>query len=477
VSAPAVAPIAAGNTDAYLTLSAALALLCGGVFVLAGLLRLGALSDFIAKPVLTGFLFGLGLVIAAGQLSKLLGIEDPGGGVFRKLWRLLAHLGDANLPTLILGVSSLVVLLLMKRLVPRVPAALVVVAAGILLTGTFDLANRGVSVVGEVPSALPSPAVPHVGPEDIASLLPAALGIVLLGYAESISVARGLASEHRYEVRPNQELVAIGASNALAGLFQGFVAAGGASQSAASDRAGAKTELFAVVAAALTIFTALVLAPLLGDLPNAVLGAIVLNAVLGFMRVEELRRFHRLSRFGLPLALSALVGVLVLGVLPGLLIAVALTIILLLQRISRPPTTVLGMLPDGSGYGDTERHPEAQTVPGLLIFRLDAPLFFANAQVLRDRIRALISEASPPVQVVLVDLEATSELDIEGADTLDELRDELRQGGAELWLARVHGPMREMLGRTDLIGRIGEERINASVRDGASAYLEETNSS
>ena len=188
MSAPAVAPIAAGNTDAYLTLSAALALLCGGVFVLAGLLRLGALSDFIAKPVLTGFLFGLGLVIAAGQLSKLLGVEDPAGGFFRKLWRLLAHLGDANLPTLILGVSSLAVLVAMKRLVPRVPAALVVVAAGILLTVVFDLADRGVSVVGGVPSALPTPAVPDVGLGDAASLLPAALGIVLLGYAESISL-------------------------------------------------------------------------------------------------------------------------------------------------------------------------------------------------------------------------------------------------------------------------------------------------
>jgi sulfate permease, SulP family len=309
----------------------------------------------------------------------------------------------------------------------------------------------------------------------LAGLLPAALGIVLLGYAESISVARGFASEHRNGVRPNQELVALGASNALAGLFQGFVAAGGASQSAASDKAGAKTELFALVAAALTIFTALVLAPLLGDHPDAILGAIVLNAVVGFMRVEELRRFHRLSRFELPLALVALVGVLVLGVLPGLLIAVALTIVLLLQRISRPHTAVLGKLPGGSGYGDIERHPEARTVPGLLIFRLDAQLFFANVQVLRGRIRALVSEASPPVRVVLLDTEATSGLDIEGVDALCELREELKQGGAELWLARARAPVRDTLERAGLAQSIGEERIYPSVHAGVQAYLEKVN--
>jgi sulfate permease, SulP family len=475
VSATAVGQIAAGNTDEYFALAAALAILCGGVFVLAGLLRLGALSDFIAKPVLTGFLFGLGLVIAAGQLSKLLGIEDPEGGFFRKLWRLLAHLGDANLPTVILGVSSLVVLVVMKRFAPRLPAALVVVAAGILLTGVFDLADLGVSVVGQVPSALPTPAVPGVKLGDVASLLPAALGIVLLGYAESISVARGFASAHRYDIRPNQELVALGASNALAGMFQGFVAAGGASQSAASDRAGAKTELFAVVAAALTVFTALVLAPLLGDLPNAVLGAIVINAVLGFMRVDELRRFNRLSRFGLPLALTALVGVLVLGVLPGLLIAVVLTIVLLLQRISRPHTAVLGRLPDGSGYGDIERHPEAHTVPGLLIFRLDAPLFFANVQVLRGRIRTLVSATSPPVRVVLLDTEATSGLDIEGVDALGELREELEHAGAELWLARVRAPVRNMLDRAGLAQEIGVGNLYPSVDAGVQAYPEVKN--
>lgn len=474
VSATAVAPIAAGNSEAFLALSAALAILCGGVFVLAGLLRLGALSDFVAKPVLTGFLFGLGLVIAAGQLSKLLGVKDPAGGFFLKLWRLLTHIGDVNLPTLLLGVSSLMVLVVMKRFAPRVPAALVVVAAGILLTVVFDLAGRGVSVVGEVPSALPTPAVPDVGLGDVAGLLPAALGIVLLGFAESISVARGFASEHRYEVRPNQELVALGASNALAGFFQGFVAAGGASQSAASDRAGARTELFAVVAAALTVFTALVLAPLLGDLPNAVLGAIVLSAVFGFMRVGELRRYYRLDRFGLPMALTALVGVLVLGVLPGLLVAVALTIVLLLQRISRPHTAVLGRLLDGSAYADVERHPEAETVPGLLVFRLDAPLFFANVQVLRGRIRTLVSEASPPVRVVLLDTEATSALDIEGVDALGELREELEQGGAELWLARVRAPVRGMLERAGLAHSIGEERIYPSVDAGVRAYLEKS---
>jgi sulfate permease, SulP family len=196
----------------------------------------------------------------------------------------------------------------------------------------------------------------------------------------------------------------------------------------------------------------------------------VLNAVLGFMRVGELQRYYRLDRFGLPMALTAIVGVLLLGVLPGLLIAVALTIVLLLQRISRPHSAVLGQLPDGSGYGDVERYAEAETVPGLLVFRLDAPLFFANVQVLRGRIRTLVSEASPPVQVVLLDTEATSGLDIEGVDALGELQEELKQGGAELWLARVRAPVRGMLERAGLARSIGEEKIYPSVHAGVQAY-------
>lgn len=472
VSATAVAPLAAGHADRYLALSAALAILCGVVFVLAGLVRLGGLSDFISRPVLTGFLFGLGLVIAAGQLPKLFGVEAGGSGFFGQMWHLLRHLGDATLTTIILGASSLAVLILMKRLAPRIPTALIVVAAGILLTLAFDLADHGVAVVGKVPSALPTPAVPDVGFGEISGLIPAAFGIVLLGYAESISVARGFASKHRYDIRPNQELVALGASNALAGLFQGFVASGGSSQSAASDQAGARTELFAIVAAALTLLTAIALAPLLRDLPEAVLGAIVISAVIGFMRIGELRRFYQLSRYGLPLSLTALVGVLVLGVLPGLLIAVALTIVLLLQRISRPNAAVLGRLSDGSGYGDIQRHSDAETEPGLLIFRLDAPLFFANATLLRDRLRALVSESEPPTKVVLLNLEANSDLDLESADTLSELRDELERSHVELWLARVHAPVRKMLERTELTDRIGEEGIFPSVRSGAQAFME-----
>jgi sulfate permease, SulP family len=225
---------------------------------------------------------------------------------------------------------------------------------------------------------------------------------VLVGYAESVSVARGFASKHSYDIQPNQQLVALGASNALAGLFQGFVATGGASQSAASERAGARTELFAVVAAGLTLFTAVVLAPLLRDLPDAVLGAIVVNAVFGFLRVQELRRFYRLSRYGLPVALTALLGVLVLGILPGLLVAVVLTIVVLLQRISRPHAAVLGKLPGESAYGDVERNPGAESVPGLLIFRLDGLLFFANATATRNQIRELVRSSEPPLKVVLV---------------------------------------------------------------------------
>jgi SulP family sulfate permease len=447
VSAAIVAPLALGDPSRYLTLAAALAILTGVIFILLGRWRAGFISQFIATAVQAGFMFGLGLTIIVGQAAKVFGISGGEGDFFPQLWHLLTHLGETNAWTLAVGLASLAALLLLKRYVPAAPAALIVVAAAIVLVAALGLADRGVTTLGVASGSLPLPALPAIGLNDVVALLPGAVAISVIGVAESIIVAEEFADEHRYEIRPDQELIAAGGANVLAGLFQGFIVAGGASQSAANDRAGARTEIAALVAAALTVITAVALLPLFRDLPDAVLGAIVIVAVLGFLRVNELQRIRRIRRDSFVGAIFALAAVLVLGILPGLLLAVGLSLLLLLGRASRPQGSVLGKLPGESAYVDVERSPEAEVEAGVLVFRLNAALIFFNAKSLRDLVRERVRDVNPPPRLVLVDMEFSPGLDVEGADTLVELRDELGEHDTELWLANVRGPVADLLRR------------------------------
>jgi SulP family sulfate permease len=447
VSAAIVAPMALGDPSRYPVLSAALAILTGVIFILLGRWQAGFISQFIATAVQAGFMFGLGLTIIVGQAVKLLGISGGEGDFFPQLWHLLTHLDETNAWTLAIGLASLAALLLLRRVAPAAPAALIVILVAIVLVAALDLVDRGVATLGVVSGGLPLPAVPAVSFRDVVALLPGALAIAVIGVAESITVAEQFADEHRYEIRPNQELIAAGGANVLAGLFQGFIVAGGASQSAANDRAGARTEIAALVAAALTVITAVALLPLFRDLPDAVLGAIVIVAVLGFLRVKELKRLRRLRRDSFVGAIMALAAVLVLGILPGLLLAVALSLLLMLGRASRPQGSVLGRLPGESAYVDVERSSEAEVEPDVLIFRLNAPLIFFNAKSLRDSVRERLREANPPPRLVLVDMSFSPDLDVEGADTLVGLRDELGEQHIELWLANVHHAVSELLRR------------------------------
>ena len=309
-----------------------------------------------------------------------------------------------------------------RRFAPAVPAALAVVVAGIAMAALFGLADHGVEVIGRVEGAVPGLVVPAVGWHDLVALLPGALAIAVIGYAESATVAESLADEHGYTVRPDRELLAIGGANVLAGLFQGFITGGGASQSAANDRAGAQTQLVSLLVSGLTVLTAVALLPLFRDLPQAVLGAIVIAAVAGFLNVAALRRIARLRRAGFVLAMLALAGVLIFGVLGGLLLAVVISILLLLDRQSRPGSTI-------------------RTEPGLLVFRLDAPLLFINAKLVRDRVRELLAVDPEPVRIVLLDLRFTHDLDVEGLNVLAALHAELaRRGGAVAGQRARHRP-------------------------------------
>ncbi|MGD9892008.1 MAG: SulP family inorganic anion transporter [Dehalococcoidia bacterium] len=473
ISASVVGTMADGDPGRFVALTAALAIFTGVVLALLGFLRLGFVSQFLAYSVQTGFLFGLGLTILIGQLGSVLGVTTSGGNFFPNLRSLIENLDQINGWTAAIGLAVLVALLVMKRYAPGAPAALIVVLAGIVITAALGLDDRGVDVVGEIPRGLPRPAWPDVSGTDILALLPAAIALAVIGYAESASVAQDFASRHHYEIDPDQELVALGGASALAGVFQGFLVAGGASQSVANDRAGAQTQVASLILSGLALITAFALTFLFLDLPQAVLGAIVISAILGFFRIGDLRRIARLNRESFAIALVALVSVLILGPLPGMILAIVLSVLIVLNRFSRPRTSTLGRAPDGAAIGDIDQHPGYEPVPGLLIIRQNAPVFFANSRKLRQEILAIAAGQSPPCRAVLLDLEMSPDLDIQSADLLEDARNELAQSGISLWLGGAHAPVRDMLQRIEYGGANSKGRIYASVAEAVAAFERE----
>ena len=388
---------------------------------------------------MTGFLFGLGLTIAVGQFPKLLGVEDQGDEFFSRLDALAGSLGDVHAATAVTGIACVALLVILRRLVPAVPGTLVVLVLAIAASWALGLSDHGVDVVGELPDAFPDPAIPDVAWSDLGELLPASLGVMVLT-AEAVGVSRALASQAGYAVDPNRELMALGGSNLLAGLSRGFVQSGGASQTAAAERAGGRTQLATLVCAGLVLLTGLFLAPLFADLPQATLGAIVIVAVAGFWRLDELRRFARVRRSALALALLALAGVLTLGVLQGLLVTAGLSLMLVIRRLSRPPVGRLARDPATGAWGHEERHPGWIAPPGVLVAGVDGPLFYADAVSVKEHLLALAREQDPPPATVVLDLEASHELDLQAVDTLAELAAELNAIGPELRLAGLRAP-------------------------------------
>jgi MFS superfamily sulfate permease-like transporter len=329
---------------------------------------------------------------------------------------------------------------------------LVVLALSILVSKALDLSGRGVDVVGSLPSALPDPSIPDVHGRELLDLLPAAFGVMLLACAEGIGVARSAATEGGYRIDPNRELVAVGGSNLLAGLSSGFVQSGGASQTATANRVGGKTQLTSIVAAGLILLTGAFLAPLFEDLPQAALGAIVIVAVSGFWRVGELERFARVRTSAVVLALTALVGVLLLGILPGLVVAAGLSLIVVIQRLSRPALGVLARDPATGAWARADRHRAWEASPGVLVVRSEGPLFYANATNIKERLLGIVRERKPAI--VVLDLGENHDVDLETLDVLGELADELRAQGSELRLAAVHVRAVELLRRSGVAERV-----------------------
>lgn len=478
MSAAVVVPLAGDDPDRFISLTVALAIMVGVLFIAAGLLKLGFVADFMSKPVLDGFIVGLALTIAAGQAHKLFGIEATGENFFSDIAVLIRDIDQTVPATLAVGAISLALLFALEEWAPRIPAALVVTVLSILGVSLLDLEARGVHIIGEIPSSLPVPALPtDLTLGDLGALLPGALGIVIVGFAESIAAARSYASKHRYKVDADQELIALGASNAGAGLFGGFVVDGSLSKSAAADQAGQKTQMASVILTAAVFVTILFLTGLFENLAEATLGAIVIHAVWRLIKFGKVGRYRPVRRGDFVAGLVALIGVLAFDILTGLGIAVIVSMLVLLARASRPRWVVLGRTRDGGPDADDEivfrdvvTHPDAQTTPGLLILRFDAALFFANAPVFKQAVLDSIDAADAPVRVVLIDAESVTDIDTTALAMLGELSTELAERGIELWTARMSAPVADITDRYRSIAVVRPDQEYPTVRSAVDAF-------
>lgn len=472
LTASAVAPLAGGDPVRYAALAALVAILVGFLSILGGIVKLGFITDFLSKPILIGYITGTSLIVIGSQLGKMFGIKLESDQFFRQILELLNRLDEAHLLTVALGVISIAVLLIIRRVNRALPGPLMVVVIGIIASIVFDLAARGVAVVGLVPAGLPTPSIPDVSVQDVLSLMPAALALTILIYADEILTARVFAAKHGQKIDANQEFIAIGMANIGAGLIQGFPSATSGSRTTVVDQMGGKTQLVGLIAAVLTVIFLLFFTPLLEPLPTVVLGAIIIVATLGLIDAAAFRFLRKVRPAEAWLAVATMLGVLVLGVLQGILIAVTLSLINIIYRISRPHDAVLDKV-DASGgvvYREVTDKETAQTEPGLIVYRYDAPLVFANASYFSQRLNGLIAAAEVGLRCVILDAEAISDFDSTAAEALENLVADLERLGIELWIARPNEPLREMLQVTGLTNRLGKENIYLTVRAAVEAY-------
>lgn len=470
MTAVAVGPLAGGDPGRYAVLAAALAVVVGLASLAAWAVRLGFLADLLSRPVLVGYLAGVALIMIVDQLPRLTGVRATGSGFFSQLYTFALNVSHVHWPTAVLAAAVLVLLLVAPRywrLVPRPLLALVVATAAV---AAFGLDERyGIAVIGSVPSGLPVPALPSPG--DLPQLVIPALGVLLVGYSDVILTARAFADRgDPLPLDPNRELLALGAANLGAGFMHGFPVSSSASRTALAQSAKARSQAYSLVAALAVLMVLLFLGPLLAHTPSAVLGAIVVYAAVRLVEVGEFRRLAAFRRRELLLALGCLLGVLTLGILHGVLVAVALSVVELLARVARPHDAVEGMVPGLAGMHDVDDYPTARTVPGLVIYRYDSPLFFANAENFRRRALAAVDEQSSPTQWFVLNTEANVEVDITALDAVEALRQELADRGIVLALARVKQELREDLDAYGLTASVGANRVYPTLPTALEAY-------
>ena len=465
VITPLVGATALGTSQAA-PYAAALALAAGAIYVLLGLLRMGWVSNFLSKAVLAGFILGFAIGIIIDQSHKLLGVSKIDGTYVQVLIGTIKELPDTNIPTVILGSIALAVLLLLRRWLPKWPRALIVMTLSILAVGALDLASEGVKVTGEVPTGLFSVGLPGIGWSDAdTALLAGAFSVIFVGYSESLASARMMSLKHGHPIDADQELIAQGMACGAAGLVGGFATDGSLSKTSVADTAGQKSQMASLINAVLILLTMLFLASLFADLASAVLGAVVIDAMVGLLGLTEFKRYYRVNRPDWMFFMGAMLGILFLGIIQGILIGVVLSLLALLARASKPVVRRLGRDPRTDSYLDVALHPGVELVPGVLVVRLDGPLFFADADRFRETLKQLIDGADGPVTMVVVDADAISQTDTDGADIIALLAGELRAQGITLALARVQPAILELWTRAGAIDALGPDRVFDTVRE------------
>jgi SulP family sulfate permease len=448
-------------------------LLAGLLFVLLASLRMGWMSQFLSRAVVKGFLFGAALEVTVGELPKLTGTSAEGTNTWREFGSWIRSLGDTDLTTLLVGVFSLGVILGLRSWARRAPGALVLVVLGILATRLLDL---DIALVGDVPSGLPALVTPDIGylTTNLSVIIPAAIGVVLIGFSQSAGDAREFASRHGYRVDINRESVAQGLANIGSGMVQGIPVATSLSASSLNDQSGAKTQMSSLVTGFFVVLTMLFLAPLFSDLPKAVLAAVIIDAVVfGMIDVPAIRRLFRVQRFDFWIALAAIAGVLTFGVLAGVVIGIVLSIIWLVHVSTRPNIVELGNQPGTQVFGDLASYPESVTYPGLSVIRFDGGLFFATADALQDHLREVFLDRERSIRTVIIDCGSVNFIDSQGAEKLRELHEIAVQQGLALHLSNLKADVREVLAADGLLELYGEERVHAKTYLAVQAYLED----
>ncbi len=468
-----VLPLSAGEPQRAVALAGMLAIVSGVACAAAGLARLGFVTELLSKPIRYGYMNGIALTVLLSQVPKLFGFSVTANGPLRQAWGIVNKVlaGSTNVVAIAIGASTLTIILVLKRW-PRVPGILIAVVAATVVVAAFHLAIRaGVSVLGPLPRGLPTPRLPLVQVDDLVPVLMGGVAAALVSFADTSVLSRTYAARLRTPVDPNQEMVGLGLANLATAFFQGFPISSSSSRTPVAEAAGARTQLTGVVGA-LAIALMLVLAPnLLQDLPHTALAAVVIASAIGLVEVSDLRRIYRIQRWEFWLSMACFAGVAVLGAIPGIALAIVIAVIEFLWDGWRPHSAVLGRVEHVRGYHDITRYPEARLIPGLVLFRWDAPLFFANAELFRERVLDAVASSPTPVRWLVVAAEPVTSVDVTAADAVRELDDTLHAAGIEMCFAEMKDPVKDKLKRFGLFTLLGEQTFFATLGDAVRAYL------
>lgn len=465
-----LAPMAGGDGERYIYLSMVLAIFAGIGCIVGGIAKLGFLTNFLSRPILMGYLNGIALSIIVGQLGKLFGFSLESKGFFRLLWEFFSKLGQTHGLTFFIGVGILILLQVLKPFGTKVPSTLIAVILAIAISSIFGLEDKGVDVVGSVPAGIPSFKIPQIKETDIIPLILGGVGIAFIGFNSTMVAAEAFAMKNRYQIDSNQELIALGVANISAGISQGFAISGTASRTAANDAAEGKTQLVGIITAIFTILVLLFLTEPLAYLPISVLAALLINAVLGLLDIQSLKKLYGISKSEWRLSILTSLGVISIGVLQGILVAIIFAIVQLLKRASYPNDAILGQIEDKEGFHNIATSNQTQTIAGLIMYRFEASLLFFNANFFKARVLSIVNDNSEEINWFLLDAESISMIDTTAVSKLEEVWEELNKKNIKFLVARCHTSLYTMLRKTGITKMIGEDNFYPTITSAVKAF-------